>query len=170
MEIAHNTTILTRSKVFKMQQLTLLRSAWIVAIFAVAIVLMAFRVVDGEFVFKSIFFAVVGACVIPAYFIIAEIVLYKRAQKLHKVVTYKFVFTDKCLNITEIVENKTDSLSVDYSRLTDYKFGKEYIFIVAYKDSLIVISKSGFESDEEEKQVENLLKLKVQKGKKKAKN
>ena len=70
MQIAKNTTIVTKKDIKKMQYLALLKSSWIVAIFAVVFVLLAFRIVDGKFVFESVFFAVLGAITIPLYLII----------------------------------------------------------------------------------------------------
>ncbi len=161
MQIAKNTTVLTKKDIKKMQYLALLKSSWIVAIFAVVFVLLAFRVVDGKFVFESVFFVVLGAITLPVYFIIVIILMEKQNKRLPQKTTYSYVITEKEISATADDGSNNEAISVKIENITKFQADKKYFTIIADKNISMLMAKSGFEKPEDAQQVENLIKLKA---------
>lgn len=170
MQIAKNTTVLTKKDIKKMQYLALLKSSWIVAIFAVVFVLLAFRIVDGKFVFESVFFVVLGAITLPIYFIIVIILMEKQNKRLPQKTTYTYVITENEISATADDGSNNETISVKIENITKFQADKKYFTIIADKNISMLMAKSGFEKPEDAQQVENLIKLKAKAfAKKKAK-
>lgn len=161
MQIAKNTTVLTKKDIKKMQYLALLKSSWIVAIFAVVFVLLAFRVVDGKFVFESVFFVVLGAITLPVYFIIVIILMEKQNKRLPQKTTYTYVITENEISATADDGSNNETISVKIENITKFQADKKYFTIIADKNISMLMAKSGFEKPEDAQQVENLIKLKA---------
>ena len=161
MQIAKNTTVLTKKDIKKMQYLALLKSSWIVAIFAVVFVLLAFRVVDGKFVFESVFFVVLGAITLPIYFIIVIILMEKQNKRLPQKTTYSYVITENEISATADDGSNNETISVKIENITKFQADKKYFTIIADKNISMLMAKSGFEKPEDAQQVENLIKLKA---------
>lgn len=161
MQIAKNTTVLTKKDIKKMQYLALLKSSWIVAIFAVVFVLLAFRVVDGKFVFESVFFVVLGAITLPIYFIIVIILMEKQNKRLPQKTTYTYVITENEISATADDGSNNETISVKIENITKFQADKKYFTIIADKNISMLMAKSGFEKPEDAQQVENLIKLKA---------
>ena len=170
MQIAKNTTVLTKKDIKKMQYLALLKSSWIVAIFAIVFVLLAFRIVDGKFVFESVFFVVLGAITLPIYFIIVIILMEKQNKRLPQKTTYSYVITESEISATADDGSNNETISVKIENITKFQADKKYFTIIADKNISMLMAKSGFEKPEDAQQVENLIKLKAKAfAKKKAK-
>lgn len=170
MQIAKNTTVLTKKDIKKMQYLALLKSSWIVAIFAIVFVLLAFRIVDGKFVFESVFFVVLGAITLPVYFIIVIILMEKQNKRLPQKTTYTYVITENEISATADDGSNNETISVKIENITKFQADKKYFTIIADKNISMLMAKSGFEKPEDAQQVENLIKLKAKAfAKKKAK-
>lgn len=161
MQIAKNTTVLTKKDIKKMQYLALLKSSWIVAIFAIVFVLLAFRVVDGKFVFESVFFVVLGAITLPIYFIIVIILMEKQNKRLPQKTTYSYVITENEISATADDGSNNETISVKIENITKFQADKKYFTIIADKNISMLMAKSGFEKPEDAQQVENLIKLKA---------
>lgn len=161
MQIAKNTTVLTKKDIKKMQYLALLKSSWIVAIFAVVFVLLAFRIVDGKFVFESVFFVVLGAITLPIYFIIVIILMEKQNKRLPQKTTYSYVITENEISATADDGSNNETISVKIENITKFQADKKYFTIIADKNISMLMAKSGFEKPEDAQQVENLIKLKA---------
>lgn len=161
MQIAKNTTVLTKKDIKKMQYLALLKSSWIVAIFAVVFVLLAFRIVDGKFVFESVFFVVLGAITLPVYFIIVIILMEKQNKRLPQKTTYSYVITENEISATADDGSNNETISVKIENITKFQADKKYFTIIADKNISMLMAKSGFEKPEDAQQVENLIKLKA---------
>ncbi len=161
MQIAKNTTVLTKKDIKKMQYLALLKSSWIVAIFAVVFVLLAFRIVDGKFVFESVFFVVLGAITLPIYFIIVIILMEKQNKRLPQKTTYTYVITENEISATADDGSNNETISVKIENITKFQADKKYFTIIADKNISMLMAKSGFEKPEDAQQVENLIKLKA---------
>lgn len=161
MQIAKNTTVLTKKDIKKMQYLALLKSSWIVAIFAVVFVLLAFRIVDGKFVFESVFFVVLGAITLPVYFIIVIILMEKQNKRLPQKTTYTYVITENEISATADDGSNNETISVKIENITKFQADKKYFTIIADKNISMLMAKSGFEKPEDAQQVENLIKLKA---------
>lgn len=161
MQIAKNTTVLTKKDIKKMQYLALLKSSWIVAIFAIVFVLLAFRVVDGKFVFESVFFVVLGAITLPVYFIIVIILMEKQNKRLPQKTTYTYVITENEISATADDGSNNETISVKIENITKFQADKKYFTIIADKNISMLMAKSGFEKPEDAQQVENLIKLKA---------
>lgn len=161
MQIAKNTTVLTKKDIKKMQYLALLKSSWIVAIFAIVFVLLAFRVVDGKFVFESVFFVVLGAITLPVYFIIVIILMEKQNKRLPQKTTYTYVITENEISATADDGSNNEAISVKIENITKFQADKKYFTIIADKNISMLMAKSGFEKPEDTQQVENLIKLKA---------
>lgn len=160
MQIAKNTTIVTKKDIKKMQYIALLKSSWIVAIFAVVFVLLAFRIVDGKFVFESVFFAVLGAITIPLYLIIVIILMERQNKRLPQKTVYTYQITDTEISATADDGTNNESASVKIENVTKFQKDKKYFTLVADKTITLLMARSGFEKPEDEEQVENLIKLK----------
>ena len=161
MQIAKNTTVLTKKDIKKMQYLALLKSSWIVAIFAIVFVLLAFRIVDGKFVFESVFFVVLGAITLPVYFIIVIILMEKQNKRLPQKTTYTYVITENEISATADDGSNNETISVKIENITKFQADKKYFTIIADKNISMLMAKSGFEKPEDAQQVENLIKLKA---------
>ena len=161
MQIAKNTTVLTKKDIKKMQYLALLKSSWIVAIFAVVFVLLALRIVDGKFVFESVFFVVLGAITLPIYFIIVIILMEKQNKRLPQKTTYTYVITENEISATADDGSNNETISVKIENITKFQADKKYFTIIADKNISMLMAKSGFEKPEDAQQVENLIKLKA---------
>ena len=145
MQIAKNTTVLTKKDIKKMQYLALLKSSWIVAIFAVVFVLLAFRIVDGKFVFESVFFVVLGAITLPVYFIIVIILMEKQNKRLPQKTTYSYVITENEISATADDGSNNETISVKIENITKFQADKKYFTIIADKNISMLMAKSGFE-------------------------
>lgn len=160
MQIAKNTTVLTKKDIKKMQYLALLKSSWVVAIFAVVFVLLAFRVIDGKFVFESIFFAVLGAITIPLYFLIVIILMEKQNKRLPQKTIYEYEITDSEIIASANDGTTNEKLSIKIENITKFQSDKKYFTMMVDKNISLLMDKSGFELEEDASQVENLIKLK----------
>lgn len=167
MLIAKNKTVLTKKDVVAAQNLSLLKSSWLVAIFAVVFVLMAFRIRNGQFVFESIFFAVVGAAVLPLYFIVVKLLMMKQNKKLPQMTVFEYDFTDSGIIAAASDNINAETFEVKYSDIAKCKIDHKYIMIIIDKNSSLLVKKKGFENDGDLEKIINLLKLKVVKQPKK---
>lgn len=167
MYIASNKTVLTKRDILNFQNLSILKSSWIVAIFAVAFVLLAFRVRDGQFVFESVFFVVIGAALLPVYFIVVKAILAKQNKHIPPQTTYVYNFFDSHIEVFASDGTHTEQLASNYNEMKGFKAQKKYIQIVVDKSVTLFIKKSGFEEKEDVAKVENLLALKIINDKKK---
>ncbi len=161
MQIAKNRTVLTKKDVVAAQNLSILKSSWLVAIFAVVLVLMAFRIRNGQFVFESIFFAVVGAATLPIYFLIMEVLMIKQNKKLPKKTVFEYIFTDEGIIASASDEISTETFELKYSQIAKCKIDHKYIIIIIDKNTSMLVKKAGFENEGELEKIINLLKLKV---------
>ena len=167
MQIAHNKTILTKKDLVKMQWISVLKGCYLAVLFAVIFVLMAFRIRNGEFVFESWFFAAVGMAIIPVYFLIFAILIYKQNKKVAIETGFDYDFTD-----TKIIAVATDlidfeKMEVTYPSIKKFSVEKKYIIVMIDKNTSFVIDKKGFDKEEDLNKVISLLKLKTQPSQKK---
>ena len=156
-----NKTVITKKDVIKMQQISLLKSSWLVAIVAVALVLLAFRIRDGQFVFESVAFAVIGAAVLPLYFAIVEIMMAKQNKKLPLQTSIEYEFDSAVIKAIASDGGNSEKMEIKYSLIKKIAFDKRYITIMLDKSTSFLIDKKGFESEEDEKATEALLKAKT---------
>lgn len=161
MEIANNTTIITKKQIKRMQQAELFKGSWLVALIAAILILSAFRIRNGQFVFESITFAVLGGISYPLYIMIVEILMAKHNKLIPEVMTYIFIFTNS--EILAFANNGKDSekVALPYNKIPRYSIGKKFINIYISKNATLMIDKAGFENEGDCKKIENLLKLKV---------
>ena len=169
MQIAKNTTIITKNDIKKVQYISLLKSSWIIAIFAVVFVLLAFRVVDGKFVFESVFFAVLGAVSIPLYFAVVILLMNKQNKKLPAKTVYDYQITDNELSASANDGAHNETLTVKLDKILKFSQSKKYITIFVDKNTSLILDKNGFENDDQVAKTINLLNLKTKKPSKKAK-
>lgn len=161
MQIAKNKTVLTKKDVVTAQNLSLLKSSWLVAIFAVVLVLMAFRIRNGQFVFESIFFAVVGAATLPVYFLVVKLLMMKQNKKLPQMTVFEYIFTDEGIIASASDQISTESFEIKYSQIAKCKIDHKYIMFIIDKNSTLLVKKAGFENESDLEKIINLLKLKV---------
>lgn len=161
MEIAKNKTELTKKDIFKMQNISLLKSSWIVLLFAAVLILMGFRIRNGAFVMESLFFVIVGAIVLPLYFLIVELIMLKQNKKLPPITVFEYTFTASEIIATASDTVHTESINIKYSQISKYKIEKDYITVLVDKNTSLLISQKGFQSEEEKEKAQKLLTLNV---------
>ena len=167
MQLGTNETVLTKKDIIKLQNLSILKSSWIVAIFAVVFVLLAFRIKDGQLVFESIFFAVIGAITYPAYFVIIKLILIKQNKRIPQKTTYLYQFFDD-----RIISSATDGIVSEqfiskYTDIKNYKINKKYIQIDIEKNVSLLVDKQSFTNPSEQERIEKLLAMKISSARKK---
>ena len=167
MHISFNKTTLSKREILNFQNLSILKSSWLVAVFAVAFVLLAFRIRNGEFVFESVFFVVLGAVLYPAYFIIVKLFMLKQNKNIPQSTTYTYEFFDKELFVLASDGVHTEKLTVRYDSAKGYANKKKYLLLFVDKSVTLFVSKNGFIETEDLKKIENLFDLKFNKEKSK---
>lgn len=163
MHIASNETILTKKDILRMQNISILKSCWIVAIFAVAFVLLAFRVRDGQFVFESVFFVVLGAITLPGYFVILKLLMLKQNKLIPLATKYDYDFFDDRVEVQASSGEASERLSAKFADMKGYKATKKYLLLSVDKNITLYVSKAGFAQPEELEKLEKLLALKFDK-------
>lgn len=165
MLIASNETVLTKKEILRMQNISILRSCWMVAIFAVVFVLLAFRIENGQFVFESVFFAVLGAITLPLYFVVVKLLMSKQNKHIPALTKYKYNFFDDRVDVEASNGERSEKLSVKLCDVKDYKSTKNKFLLIVDKNITLFINKSGFASLEEQTKLEKLFALKITKKK-----
>lgn len=169
MIIGFNKTVLTKKEIVKQQNIALLKSSWLVLIFAVVLILLAFRVRNGQFVLDSIFFIVVGALTLPFYFILVKIIMYKQNKKLPHETSFSYIFTDSDIQVTISAESKEEKFTLNLNMIKKVKFEKKYIVIYFDKNALFFVNKKGFENEQDMSKIVKLLNLRYAENNKKIK-
>ncbi len=165
MLIASNETVLTKKDVLRMQNLSILKSSWMVAIFAIAFVLLAFRIQNGQFVFESVFFAVLGGITLPLYFVVVKLLMAKQNKRIPDLTKYAYNFFDDHIDVEASSGGITEKLSVKLNDIKDYKSTKNKFFLVIDKNITLFINKEGFKDATEQTKLEKLFELKISKKK-----
>lgn len=161
MHIASNTTKLSRKQLFKLQNISILKNLWIVAICAVTLVILAFDIQDGKIVFSSILCATIGASLIPIYVFTVQIICVIKNKKLPPVTTYTFEITESQIIAKASDGSLEEELKKNISDMLKYRIDKNYITIAVDKYSTIIMDKNGFETPEECDKVMKLLEEKI---------
>lgn len=161
MHIASNTTKLSRKQLFKLQNISILKNLWIVAICAVTLVILAFDIQDGKIVFSSILCASIGAALIPIYVFTVQIICVIKNKKLPPVTTYTFEITESQIIAKASDGSLEEELKKNFSDMLKYRVDKNYITIAVDKYSTIIMDKNGFETPEECDKVMKLLEEKI---------
>ena len=158
MEIAKNKTELNKKTLSSFQNLEMWKRSWLVAVLAVALIVLAFTIVDGKIVLKSIPFLVIGSAVFPFYIILLKIIFYRQNKKFQTIML-EYTFTENKLIVKGENLATKEETELNYSSLTKVKETKKYIFLYINKLSALVVDKNNFSVGSAEK-VMNLLKLK----------
>ena len=165
MLIASNETDLTKKDVFRMQKLSILKSSWMVVIFAVAFVLLAFRIQNGQFVFESVFFVVLGAITLPLYFVVVKLLMAKQNKRIPELTKYVYNFFDDHIDVEASSGGMSEKLTVRLSDIKGYKSSKNRFLLVIDKNITLFINKSGFKDTTDQTRLEKLFELKIVKKK-----
>lgn len=165
MEIARNTTNITKKNLAGFQNLEILKKSWLIAICAVVLIILSFSIVNGAIVLRSIPFLVIGAAVWPFYVILLKI-LFMVQNKKFKNTTLDYTFTDQKIYISGQSESTHEETEMFYTNLAKVRQTKKYIYLYLDKNSALIVDKKGFTSGSSEK-VMGLLNLKFNKKKEK---
>lgn len=165
MEIAKNTTKITKKHLAGFQNLEILKKSWLIAICAVILIILSFSIVNGSIVLRSIPFLVIGSAVWPFYVILLKIMFIVQNKKF-KNTTLDYTFNDQKILIVGNSENAHEETEMFYNNLAKVKQTKKYIYLYLDKNSALIVDKKGFTSGSSEKVME-LLNLKFNKKKEK---
>lgn len=165
MEIARNTTNITKKNLSGFQNLEILKKSWLIALCAVVLIILSFSIVNGTIVLRSIPFLVIGAAVWPFYVILLKI-LFMVQNKKFKNTTLDYTFTDQKIYISGQSESTHEETEMFYTNLAKVRQTKKYIYLYLDKNSALIVDKKGFTSGSSEK-VMGLLNLKFNKKKEK---
>lgn len=161
MHIASNKTLLSRKQLFKLQNLAILKNLWIVAICAVALVVLAFDIKEGQIIFSSLTCAIIGGALVPIYVFTVQIICAIKNKKLPPVTTYLFEITDTYISAKAIDQDLVEEVKCDIANILDYRIDKNFITIAVDKTSTMIIDKNGFENEGEAEKVIALLEEKI---------
>lgn len=157
MEIAKNTTTLTKKMLSSFQNLEILKKSWLVALGALAVIILSFTIINGQIVLRSIPFLVIGCAIYPLY-VIALKIIFSKQNKAFKTTTIDYIFTEDKILIYGQSGSQEEKTEIYYSQLEKFRQTKKYIFLYVNSASALVIDKKNFNSGSAEKLVE-LLKL-----------
>lgn len=143
MEIAKNTTTLTKKGLHTFQLLEILKKSWIIAICSIALIIFSFGIDNGHIFLKSIPFLIIGCSVYPLYIIILEIIFAKQ-NKNFKPTRIDYVFTDQKIMVSGENSTEKENTELFYTNLVSVKQTKNIIYLYINKSSALVVDKKGF--------------------------
>ena len=143
MEIAKNTTTLTKKSLHAFQAREMLKKSWIVAICSIGLIILAFGIRDGQVFLRSIPFLVIGACVYPFYIVLLEII-FARQNKSFETTKLEYVFTDEKIIVSGQSASTKESTELLYSSLVLVRQSRKMIYLYINKTSALVVDKNGF--------------------------
>lgn len=143
MEIAKNKTTLTKKMLVAFQNREVFMKSWVIALCAIALIIVSFRIVDGRIVLNSIPFLVIGCVAYPVYIGIVKLLFYKQ-NKTFIPVTIEYTFTETVIKLDGVSELGRETTEIPYSSLSRVRITKKYTFLYLNKTSALVLDNSCF--------------------------
>lgn len=159
MEIAKNTTKLTKRALSSFQTREIFKKSVSIGICGIILAILGFGVSNGQIYLRSIPFLVIGLCVYPLYVIILKI-LFAKQNKNFETTTIDYVFTDEKILVNGTTGTSTEKNEVNYFQLLKIRQTKKHIFLYINSSSALVVDKTSFTHGTAEKVVE-LVKLRL---------
>lgn len=150
MELAKNKTTLTKKMLIGFQNREIFKRSWVIALCALALIVVSFKIVDGQIVLASIPFLVIGCVAYPLYIGILELIFYKQ-NKSFSPVTIEYTFTEKTVKLYGTSSLGEETTELPYSNLEKIVFTKKYIYLYINKTSALLVDNGCFESGSVEK-------------------
>ena len=163
MEIAKNTTKLTKKMLCSFQAFEAFKKSWIIALCTLGVILLSFGIQNGTIYLRSIPFLVIGCAVYPLY-ILALVIIFAKQNKNFQPTTVDYIFQEDKVLISGQAGLQQEKTEVYYSQIFNLRQTKKFIFVYINNVSALVVDKSGFTSGSADKVVE-LLKLRIQQAK-----
>lgn len=143
MEIAKNKTTLTKKMLVAFQNRELFLKSWVIAVCALALIVISFRIDGGKIVLNSIPLLVIGCVAYPAYIGIVKLLFYKQ-NKSFIPVTIEYTFTESVIKLDGVSEMGREVAELPYNSLIKIKMTKKYTFLYINKTSALVLDNNCF--------------------------
>lgn len=150
MEIAKNTTTLTKKGLHAFQFLEMIKKSWLIAICSIGLIILAFGINNGQVFLRSIPFLVIGCAVYPFYIIILEII-FARQNKNFEPTKLEYTFTDEKIIVFGESAKAKENTELFYTNLVSVRQTRKIIYLYINKSSALVVDKKGFTSGTPEK-------------------